>query len=141
MNSIYGTDLMIVDGDISFTSQGDIYTTKEFEFANQDTTPFEGFYNIYFALTDRLITIKADNVFHSEYGSNLYNLLSSPNSSNFRKALEQTVRESLLADDRVKSIKSIDIEQKDSEVFVKVNLMLIGADQASEFVFPTFVTG
>ena len=63
----YGNDLLLKNGDFLFGANGDLFTIDDYEKKNQDSAKFKGYFNILFSLTDRLLTIKGDNVFHSSY--------------------------------------------------------------------------
>jgi len=138
----YGNDIILKDGDFVTTNNGDLFTCSDYEktVTTEESQPkFEGYYNVLFSLTDRLLTLKGDNIFHEQYGSDLYNLLSRPNSNDLSQSLRNSISECLLKDDRVKEISSIVVEQKDNKVFISADIVLIGSDEISRFVFPSFI--
>jgi phage baseplate assembly protein W len=134
-----GNDIILQDGDIIANFGGDLYTADDYEAQKMGDVPFEGFTNMYFALTDRLLTPPGDNVFYLDYGAGIYGLLSNPNGAALKDNLEVAVREGLLQDDRVKSVESVIIEQNDSYVNVKAEVVVQGTDSIAQFVFPNIV--
>ena len=135
----YGNDIILKDGDLIAGANGDLYTARDYEGKNTESTKFEGYYNILFSLTDALLTLEGDNVFHPTYGSKLYNLLSTPNSQNLKNAVKETVKESILKDSRVADVTFVQVEQKDSEISVKASVTLKGSSEVVDFIFPNFV--
>jgi phage baseplate assembly protein W len=136
---LYGNDLLLKDGDFLTTNSGDLYTARDYESNIADESKFEGYYNVFFALTNRLTTVKGDDVFDFEYGSDIFSILSSPNSPSLRQRATEIVTESLIEDDRVKSVQSVAVEQKGNVISIKAIVMLKGLDTVSELVFPNFV--
>src|SRR5687767_5134678 len=109
--STYGVDFTLKDGDIVVTPGGDIQDTQHFEDQNSATNKFPGYYSMLFSIMDRISTIKGDNIWHPEYGSNVFNILGTPNSNKMRQALKLEIEKTLLEDPRVKEVKLVDIEQ------------------------------
>lgn len=135
----FGSDVILNEGDIIPNNNGDIFTSQDYEDNNPDTNLFSGYYSMIFSLTDRLMTIRGDNVYHSEYGSSVPMILSSSNSPDFKQKLEETVKRACLEDSRVKSISYVNIDQNDRFVNVKVGVVLEDNSKVFDLIFPNFL--
>jgi phage baseplate assembly protein W len=139
MANRFGNDFLLSDGDITVSNSGDLLTTDGYESMSADESHFEGYFAIVYSITNKLLSQKGDNVFHPEYGSDLVELLSAPNSPSLASHIKSAIQNSLLEDDRVQSVKSVTVEQYDRYVTAKAEVVLIGSDQVSVLVFPNFV--
>jgi phage baseplate assembly protein W len=137
--SSYGTDWFLRDGDLVSTVNGRVLNTKDYEIQNADPSKFEGYFNVLKSLTNRLITPKGDNHFHPEYGSNLMQMLSQPNSPTLAKKLEKEVRDTCMEDGRVQSVESVVVKQSGRSVDISAKIKLIGQSDSFEFIFPRFL--
>lgn len=139
MSNRYGNDLLLQDGDILSTANGDLFTAKDYEDKNQSTTRFDGYYNMLFSMVNRILSQKGENPFHPDYGTNIPSLISSPNSTQLREDIETEIIDGLLEDPRVNKVNLVDVTQNGNQISVKVNVIMQGKENASEFVFPSFV--
>lgn len=135
----FGSDILLRDGDIIPTPNGDIMVSQDYEDNNPDVNQFPGYYSMIFNLMDRLMTIKGDNVFHKEYGSNLPTLLSSPNSPDLKRKVQEVINQGCLEDSRVQSVKYVNVEQNGSMLSCKAGIVLAGDTKIFEMVFPNFI--
>jgi phage baseplate assembly protein W len=135
----YGVDLVLKNGDFIITPGGDIEDTVDFENMNPDTTKFPGYWQMMFSVMDRIATIKGDNIFHPQYGSSVFNLLGTPNSSKLRETLKSEIEKTLADDPRIKAVKLVDVQQSGNTVSAKAVVTLSDSSKDFEMVFPNFV--
>lgn len=136
----FGSDVVLNNGDVIPNNNGDLFVSQDYEDMNPDTNQFPGYYSMIFSLTDRLMTIRGDNVYHPEYGSTVPLMLSRSNSPDFKGKLQETVKQTCLEDARVQSVKYVNVEQNDRFVNVKAGVVLADSSQVFDLIFPNFIT-
>lgn len=134
--SKYGNDLLLFDGDLSISSRGDLFTTNDYE--KSTTSPFEGYYNVIFAVFNRLGTVRGELLLHQDYGSELPLLVSTPNTPILLKSIEDTFKEIINEDPRVESVDLVQASQSGNMVSVIAHLKLNGKAENTVFIFPNF---
>lgn len=134
--SRYGVRLLMKDGDFVKDTNGRFMTTKDYERKNQSLAKFPGYFNVLFALSDRLLTPKGSLVFHPDYGSNLHLYVGRSNSPENREMIKNEIKDSLLEDPMVKEVSFVGVEQRDNRLLINVNVVLVGQDEVIPFVFP-----
>jgi phage baseplate assembly protein W len=134
--SKYGNDLLLFDGDLSISSRGDLFTTTDYE--KSTTAPFEGYYNVIFAVFNRLGTVRGELLLHEDYGSELPLLVSTPNTPLLLKSIEDTFKEIINEDPRVESVDLVQASQSGNMVSVIAHLKLNGKAENTVFIFPNF---
>lgn len=135
----FGNDIVLANGDLVINTQGNLYTYSDYEKKNAATTKFTGYYNILYALLDRILTAKGDNIFHPNYGSDIPTIVSTPGTGTLKQQITDSITQSLQDDPRVVRVTSVDVTINGNSVSVKIYAQLIGDDKASQFVFPSFV--
>lgn len=134
----FGNDFILKDGDLVFSPNSDIFTTRDYERNNAATTKFDGYYNIIFSVYNRLNTVVGEIPFHPDYGTKLPLLVSKPNTKATADMVKQEFYKVLEQDPRISAIDSIKVEQYGNQMNVKAELVLIGKSESSVFIFPNF---
>lgn len=136
MSSKYGNDLLLFNGDISISDNGDFQTTDDYE--SISTSKFPGYYNLIFSVFNRMNTIRGELPIHPQYGSYLPLLISQPNNSFAAEKIKDSFKELLIEDPRVKEVYFIDVQQSGSKISVRANILLNGKSEGTTFIFPNF---
>ena len=63
----FGNDFILKDGDLVFSPNSDLFTTRDYERNNSSTSKFDGYYNIIFSVYNRLNTVLGEIPFHPDY--------------------------------------------------------------------------
>lgn len=134
--SKYGNDLLLFDGDFAVSSRGDLFTINDYE--KSANPPFEGYYNMIFAIFNRLNTVRGELVIHEEYGSELPILVSQPNNQVTLTTVKSIFEEIINEDPRVEQVDLINVLQKGNSISVTAHLKLNGKAENTIFIFPNF---
>lgn len=134
--SKYGNDLLLFDGDFAVSSRGDLFTINDYE--KGANPPFEGYYNMIFAIFNRLNTVRGELIVHEEYGSELPILVSQPNNQVTLDVVKSIFEEIINEDPRVEQVDLIDASQKGNVISVTAHLKLNGKAENTIFIFPNF---
>lgn len=134
--SKYGNDILLFDGDFTVSSRGDIFTVNDYE--KSTSAPFEGYYNVIFAVFNRLGTVRGELILHEDYGSDLPTLVSTPNTPILLRTIEDTFNEIINEDPRVESVDLVQATQSGNMVSVIAHLKLNGKAENTVFIFPNF---
>jgi phage baseplate assembly protein W len=136
MSNKYGNDLLLFNGDLVLSDNGDFLSSEDYEKVSNPRFP--GYYNIIFSVFNRMNTIIGELPLHPQYGSYLPLLVSQPNNKNALDKVKESFTELLNEDPRVKEVYFVDLTQSGNKISVKVNLLLNGKSEGTTFIFPNF---
>lgn len=134
--SKYGNDLLLFDGDLIVSYRGDLFTASDYE--KTANAPFEGYYNVIFAMLNRLGTVRGELVLHEDYGSELPILVSNPNTPLLLQTIEELFTSIAGEDPRVEEVEMVQATQNGNAISILANLRLNGKAENTVFIFPNF---
>lgn len=134
-----GIDLTLDnEGDIALNYKGDLMTTNEVEKMLSDSIKFDGEICLRESTYRRLEAEKSSYPFDVTFGVNLSNYLCVGITPEIMNAIKIQIETELIKDDRIISIKNIEVELFDNNrnLRIIIEVEVIGQDTICKMVFP-----
>jgi len=108
-----GVDLRLHNGDLGYSQLGDIDMIGD-----QDPTE-----NVWQAVVLRLTTIRGENYFVSEFGSNSGSFVDEPLTDNLKSRIEADAKNAILEDPRIASIVNFSVTQDGNSLLMTFTII------------------